>query len=62
MHSQKMSEDKCLMKKQIFGNILFCEEKIQIHVYGPDIWVDDLISALDRFGVKLDEQFRSPCG
>ena len=62
MQSENMSEDKHLKKDRIFGDILFCEEKIQIYAYGPDTWVDDLVETLDSLGIKLEEQFRSPCG
>jgi hypothetical protein len=62
MQADTIPENTYLKKAQIFGNILFYEDKIQIHAYGPDIWVDNLIVALDRYGVKLEQQFRSPCG
>ncbi len=62
MQNENMAEDKHLTKDRIRGHILLLEDKIEIHVYGPANWVDDFIRALDRFGVKLAERFRSPCG
>lgn len=62
MQNENMAEDKRLTKDLIRGYILLLEDNIEIHVYGPANWVDDLIRALNRFGVKLEERFRSPCG
>lgn len=62
MQGENVPKDKNLTRCRFWGYILLCEDKIQIHVYGPDIWVADLVSSLKGFGVKVEEQFRSPCG
>ena len=62
MQGESTSEDKHLIEDRIWGVILLCGDKIQINVYEGGKWVDDLIAAPNRYGVKAEEQFRSPCG
>jgi len=62
MQTENIAENKHLKKNPFWGQILLCEDKIEIRLYGADNWVDDLVAALKRFGIKTDERFRSPCG